>query len=177
MFVIETARLYARPWSLDTDVKPALEMYRDPDVVRYIGQNAIDSPEAATAFLQFRINRTLEFGGPYGSWALIRREDDALIGNILLKPLPGDKRTPTEHIEVGWHLRRDAWGKGYATEAGRAMFQRAFGELALQRVLAVTEPENTASIAVMKRLGMHSLGLSTAFYDGLTLALFERHAP
>ena len=62
------------------------------DVVRFIGTQQLDSAHAARAWLQFRIDRTLEFGGPYGSWALIERESDALVGNVLLKPLPGEGR-------------------------------------------------------------------------------------
>ena len=51
----------------------------------------------------------------YGSWPLFERESGALVGAVLLKPLP-----EAEEIEVGWHLARAAWGNGYATESGKA---------------------------------------------------------
>ncbi len=175
--VIETERLRARPWSLETDVDAVIRMYSEPEVVRFIGTELIETSEAARHFVQFRIDRTLELGGTYGSWALIERASGELVGNILLKPLPGKKRVPTEHIEIGWHLARPTWGQGYATEAAHAMVERGFGELGLERIVAVTEPANLASVAVMQRLGMTHLGPSSDFYDGLLLELFELRAP
>ena len=174
--VIETRRLYARPWSRETDIDAVIDMYRHAEVVRFIGNKRIETREAAREYLDFRINRTREFGGSYGSWALIQRTTGDVIGNILLKPLPGKNRVLTSQIEVGWHLNRHAWGHGYATEAGHAMLQRAFSELGLKRVLAVTEPDNLGSIAVMRRLEMTPIGPSTDFYDGEFLEQFERRA-
>jgi len=174
--VIQTDRLYARPWSLESDIDSVLDLYGHPEVVRFIGNNRIETPEAAREFLQLRIDVTQERGGTLGSWALVLRTTEQVIGNILLKPMPGKNRAPTPHIEVGWHLARSAWGQGYATEAGCAMLQRAFSELGIKRVLAVAEPENLGSIAVMRRLDMTSLGKTTDFYDGELLEQFERRA-
>lgn len=171
--VIETDRLFARPWRIETDTEAVIRMYSDRDVVRFIGNQRIETQEAAHSFVQSRIARTRELGGRYGSWALVERAGGQLIGNLLLKPLPGAGRAPTRHIEIGWHLMRHVWGRGYATEAARAMLGRAFGELGLKRVVAVTEPENLGSIAVMRRLGMTPLGTCTDFYDGLLMELFE----
>jgi RimJ/RimL family protein N-acetyltransferase len=175
--VIASERLYARPWSVETDVGAVIRMYSHPDVVRFIGDKRIATQEAAQDFIRFRIDRTVEHGGRYGSWALVERASDELIGNILLKPLPAENRVPTKHIEVGWHLARQVWGRGYATEAGGAMLERAFGELGLKRVVAVTEPGNTRSMAVMLRVGMTHLGQCSDFYDGALMELFERCAP
>ncbi|MDA0184286.1 GNAT family N-acetyltransferase [Solirubrobacter phytolaccae] len=57
-------------------------------------------------------------------------------------------------VEVGWRLHPSAWGKGYATEAGRAAVDAALEHLAVRRVIAVIDPGNVASIAVAERLGM-----------------------
>ena len=57
-------------------------------------------------------------------------------------------------VEIGWRLHPDAWGHGYATEAGHAALDAARAELALTRVIAVIDPANTPSIAVATRLGM-----------------------
>ena len=172
--VIQTERLYARPWSLESDIDSVLDLYGHPEVVRFIGNRRIETPEAAREYLQLRINMTRELGGTLGFWALVLRATEEVIGNILLKPLPGKNRVPTSHIEVGWHLTPSAWGQGYATEAGRAMLLRAFSELGLERVLAVAEPDNLGSIAVMRRLEMTPLGRTTDFYDGEILEQFER---
>jgi len=55
---------------------------------------------------------------------------------------------------VGWRLRRDAWGRGYATEAAEVTFEFAFGPLALNEVVSITAASNERSQAVMIRLGM-----------------------
>ena len=106
--MLQTPRLYARSWDVEADVEPVVSMYSHPEVVRFIGNRLIETPQAARVFIQFRIDRTEESGGVYGSWALIERASNTVIGNILLKPLPGEGRVPTRHIEIGWHLARRA---------------------------------------------------------------------
>jgi RimJ/RimL family protein N-acetyltransferase len=57
-------------------------------------------------------------------------------------------------VEIGWRLRRDAWGRGLATEGALAAREHAFGELGLARLVALVHPENAASIRVVGKLGM-----------------------
>jgi RimJ/RimL family protein N-acetyltransferase len=68
----------------------------------------------------------------------------------VLQPVPG----PTNELEVGWHLARASWGRGYATEAAGALVELAFGPLGFELLVADIAPHNTASIAVAERLGM-----------------------
>jgi RimJ/RimL family protein N-acetyltransferase len=101
---------------------------------------------------------------PYGDRAVVLKETGALVGSVGFVPclapfgqipsfggMEGSPSTP----EVGlfWALRPGERGKGYATEAA-AMVRFAFDELRLRRLVATTEFENLASIAVMRRLGM-----------------------
>lgn len=72
---------------------------------------------------------------------------------------------------VGWHLHPDAWGQGYATEAAEAVLHDAFGR-GLARVVAVTDPDNHASQAVCRRLGMTASGRTAKYYDAVH-ELFE----
>jgi ribosomal-protein-alanine N-acetyltransferase len=100
---------------------------------------------------------------PYEDRAIVLKSDGTLIGAVgfaaCLAPfgqLPSFGGTPHRTSEVGlfWALFPTHWGKGYATEAARAMVSYAFAELELARVVATTESDNLRSIAVMKRLGM-----------------------
>jgi hypothetical protein len=74
---------------------------------------------------------------PAGRWAIELQEDGRLVGGAILLPLPpGD-----EDLEMGWQLHPAAWGRGYATEAGRALARWAFGKGA-DEVFAVVRPAN-----------------------------------
>ena len=83
-----------------------------------------------------------------------------------------DARGP--EIEIGYWLARDAWGRGYATEASRAVLAWAMSAEgpALERVVGVTLPENNASKRVLEKIGMRLVGDTDAYYDSVT-TLFE----
>ena len=71
-----------------------------------------------------------------------------------------------EEVEVGWRLARHAWGHGYATEAASRWLDHGFGPAALPRVISITDPANTRSIAVMRRLGMTVDHRTSRWMDG-----------
>lgn len=84
-------------------------------------------------------------------WIVHRRDDEELVGRggVTWATVDGDLR-----LEVGWTLLERWWGRGYATEIGRAGLAFAFDELDAAEVVAFTEPDNLRSRAVMERLGM-----------------------
>jgi RimJ/RimL family protein N-acetyltransferase len=79
-----------------------------------------------------------------------KSEPTHFLGWVLLMPL--DAVGP--EIEIGWRLRRDAWGAGLATEAARAVLDYAFMILALPEVVADIHPENMRSIRVAEKIGL-----------------------
>lgn len=84
----------------------------------------------------------------YSNWAVEERATGRFVGRLgLYNPegWPG--------LEVGWLLGRDAWGKGYATEGGRAAVDWAFAELGVDHVISLIYEDNARSIAVAERLG------------------------
>ena len=169
MTVFETERLRAREWTPD-DAEAAYAIYRDWDVVRFLGsvptpQESVET-QRATLDRWMTVNDALR-GSGYGIWALERKDDGALVGTSLLKPLPD-----AEEVEVGWHLGKDYWGHGYATEGAQGAVSRGFETCGLDVVYAVVVAENTASVAVAKRLGMTYEG-STDRYYGKALELFS----
>lgn len=85
-----------------------------------------------------------------GWWLLRGRSTGDVIGDVVLQPVP----RPGGEIEVGWHLARNHWGGGYATEAARRILDHAFETLGLDAVVADIALQNTRSIAVAERLGM-----------------------
>ena len=84
--------------------------------------------------------------------ALERKEDGAWLGQAGFWNPPG-----WPGLEVGWKLVRDAWGRGYATEAGQAAIEWAWGNLDAAELISVIQPGNAASIRVAEQLGMQRL--------------------
>lgn len=76
------------------------------------------------------------------------------------QPYEGDGpfRAHAHWLEIGWALRRERWGQGYATEIGRAGLDLAFGALGARAVVSCTARHNVRSRAVMARLGMPYAG-------------------
>jgi RimJ/RimL family protein N-acetyltransferase len=97
-----------------------------------------------------------------------RRDTGAPVGTLLLKPIPASGPTeplqPSGDTEIGWHFHPDHWGQGFASEAAQAVLERALAA-GLERVVAVTHPDNRASQAVCLRIGMTDEGLTDAYYN------------
>ncbi|SDR98950.1 GNAT family N-acetyltransferase [Actinopolymorpha singaporensis] len=87
----------------------------------------------------------------FGTWAAYDRDDGELVGRGGVAPCTLDGRSTHE---VGWTVRPERWGRGYATEIGAAGLLLAFAELGAREVVALTLPHNARSRAVMERLGM-----------------------
>jgi len=87
-------------------------------------------------------------------WALERKSDGEILGFCGLKRADAPGSSVAGEIEIGWRLRRDAWGQGYAREAATASLVGAFGRFGADAVYALTIEENEASWGLMKRLGM-----------------------
>jgi RimJ/RimL family protein N-acetyltransferase len=166
------ARLRARHWHVDMATE-AMRIYGDPVAMRFLSPTYPLKDEAAMrANIERVIGLNATHAKPMGSWPLFDKDKDNLVGTVLLKPLPNSDR-----IEVGWHLARDVWGRGYATEAGRAALFHGFDNLGLNKIYAIVDPENTPSIRVTERLGMTHLGQTDEYHDR-TLEFFcvERDA-
>jgi RimJ/RimL family protein N-acetyltransferase len=169
--IFETDRLRARPWTTsESDVADAFAMYSDPEVSRFIRDAPEESLESQRALLERVIQRYRELGGGYGFWAVEEKASGRIVGASMVKPVPGH-----EHIEVGWHLARPAWGKGYATEAARGAIAYGFEKLGLERIVAVVHPDNARSLAVARRLGMAHTGRIHAYDQELELFVLERN--
>jgi RimJ/RimL family protein N-acetyltransferase len=163
--VFETERLRARDWS-PADTEAAYEIYRDYDVVRFLG--SVPQPVESLDAMRERVDRWVgaRRDDGYGFWALETHEG-TLVGATLVKPLPD-----ADEVEIGWHLGKAFWGRGYATESGAAAARYAFDQQELDVVYAVVVAENVASLAVARRIGMTYEGPTDRYY-GKTLELFS----
>ena len=164
MRTITSDRLVMRPWH-DDDADFLLDLESRWEVVRFLGAHPRTMRSRADALASIGRRRAVDHP-VHGIWA-IATADGALAGNLLLKPIPlsaGESSDGADDVEIGWHLHPEARGHGYATEAAEAVLHDAFGR-GLTEVLAVTAPDNHASQAVCRRLGMTALGRTTKYYD------------
>lgn len=125
-------------------------MSRDPEVMTHL-DGVTDRP-ASDALIDRLIAETAEQGSTF--WAIERKADAAFLGFCGLRR-GGHPGTPIpDELEIGWRLRRDAWGQGYAREAAEASLEWGWNNRNDARIAAWTVAANTASWGLMLRLGM-----------------------
>jgi [ribosomal protein S5]-alanine N-acetyltransferase len=169
--IFETKRLIIRDWLPEADVEYVFAIYNDPNVTRFIGGGLTDISQAESYLERFVELNAKRIDGS-GFWAIIEKDTQELVGAVLLKRLPDKASNLTNDYEVGWHLRKLSWGKGYATEAGKGAIEYGFKKLQLPVIYAVANPENRASIRVMQRLGMIYMGRTNKYY-GAEVELYK----
>jgi RimJ/RimL family protein N-acetyltransferase len=143
-----TARLLLRHWR-DEDRGPFAAMGADPEVMEHFPAQL--SRADSDGFVD-RVAADLEAQG-WGLWAMEEIASGRFLGFTGLAA-PRFEAHFTPAIEIGWRLRRDAWGHGYATEAARGVLAVAFEDLELEELVSMTAVSNVRSQAVMRRLGM-----------------------
>lgn len=149
--MIETQRLRLRRVTRD-DLAELVAIHADPDITRFMG--AFDHDEATKCWpASTRLGPIADTG----AWRSPTARPDACSAE------PDWRTFEFGETELGWTLRRDAWGNGYATEAARACADWAFRELQLPYLISLIEPRNDRSISVANRLGMSPLGNDIAF--------------
>ncbi|MEK8131856.1 GNAT family N-acetyltransferase [Paenibacillus filicis] len=148
MIYMETARLQLRDWE-ETDLEPFSRLNADEEVMTYFTKTL--SAEETHVFYQSIVSEFKACG--YGLYAVEVKENKEFIGFI------GFRRATFEAdftpcIEIGWRLKKAAWGKGYATEGAEACLQYGFNSLGFVDVYSFTADLNAPSKNVMKKIGM-----------------------
>jgi len=146
---LRTERLVLRRFTRD-DVALIVELDSDPEVTRYVGLTEPTTPLIVEARVFPTVFGWYEKHPAHGFWATHEASTGAFIGWFHYRPA---KVAPHE-LELGYRLRRDAWGKGYATEGSRALLAHAFDTLRDPRVVAHAFRANRASTRVMEKVGM-----------------------
>ena len=140
---IETERLVLREWR-SADFESLARFYSDEEVMKFLG--GVMEPDDAWRSLAGAIGHWHLRG--YGTWAVERKSDAAMVGRVgLINP----HGWPA--LECGWTLGKPYWGQGYASEAAEAALRYAFLTQPVERMISCIDPDNTASQAVAKRIG------------------------
>jgi RimJ/RimL family protein N-acetyltransferase len=146
---VRTARLVLRRFRAE-DLEPLLRFHSDPDVVRYVPYPPRDRQTMRTVLERKIASTQLAEDGDLLELAVVRTEDQVLIGDVLLVLQSVEHQT----VEIGYVFSPAYSKRGYATEAVRALLEVAFFKLDARRVVARVDARNTASRALLERLGM-----------------------
>jgi len=148
--IAQTGRLRLVGWDEPRKAE-FVRVTNTPAVMRWLG--GVGTNEQMTAALQRLDSYQRDFGFTF--WAVERLSDGAMLGFCGLKRCNAPGGVPLHgQMEVGWRLREDVWGEGYAKEAAVASLDLAFGAFAAPQVIALTAEGNLPSQGLMLRLGM-----------------------
>jgi RimJ/RimL family protein N-acetyltransferase/predicted nucleotidyltransferase len=161
--LIETERLVLRPIEAG-DLDNFVSLHADREVTRFI--RPLDR---ATAKERLELAHCEWLERRHGMLAVIERTTGRFVGRAGLKYWPQFDET-----ELGWVLRRDAWGRGYATEAGRACIEWAFSEFAMPYLTAMISSDNVRSVRVAERLGLAPLRTDVLLGDPVVVHALRR---
>ncbi|WP_367432183.1 GNAT family N-acetyltransferase [Streptomyces celluloflavus] len=162
-YPIRTERLDLRP--VHTDDFDAIHAYqRRPEVCRYLYWGPFEEAESRASVAAKTARTTLRAEGDILQLAVVVREAGRLVGDVTFV------WTSREHRQggIGYVFHPDAAGRGYATEASRALLKLGFEDLHLHRIQAELDGRNTASARLLERLGMRREGhlRENEFLDG-----------
>lgn len=146
MLVLRTQRLSLREFAPE-DLEALAAVLSDRNTMRYY---PMSFDRAAVAdWIQRNRDRYARNG--YGLWAMVLKSTGELIGDCGLVQQTVDE---ADEVEIGYHVRRDLWGQGLATEAARACRDYGFATLAVDRLISLIRPENLTSRRVAEKNGM-----------------------
>ena len=143
MIVLETNRLILRTLNIE-DIDSVMNFWGDIEVMKYCG--GAGTRERELRALQFYINLQKEKG--FSPYIVAKKESGEVIGVCGFNP-PNDGYD----AELMYHLAKDYWGRGYATEAAQACIDYARQHTSINRLGASIDPENGASRNVLEKLG------------------------
>lgn len=151
--ILKTDRLVLRE-AAEHDAAFVLELLNSPGFLENIGDRGVRTVEEAAAYVRDRMIAGYRDLG-FGMWLAVQH-DDRPVGMAGLV-----RREGLEMPDVGYAFVPDAWGRGYAQEAAAAVVAHARDQLGIDRLAAVTSPENFASMAVLRKIGFTMQGMIT----------------
>jgi RimJ/RimL family protein N-acetyltransferase len=147
---LETDRLLLRRFT-EADVDDLAALHGDPEVMRFVGDGRPVPRSVTERETLPRVLADYERFGGLGLWAAQARAGGAFLGWFEFRPADNG---PLDQVELGYRLRREVWGHGYATEGARALVGKGFVELGVRRVYATTMAVNHGSRRVMEKVGL-----------------------
>lgn len=151
-YIFTSARLGFRPWTPE-DVDEFAKLNADEEVMRYFPKT-LSRQEVVELIEQLTLHYKEHKFTYFATEILATKEFIGMIG--LAAQTYETVFTPA--IDMGWRLKKKAWGKGYATEGAKRCLEYAFNTLNLDKIIAVCTAQNTPSEKVMQKIGMLKKG-------------------
>ncbi len=162
---LETQRMIVRSWH-ESDIDAYAKIVAQPEVMQFIGDGRVQ--DYATAQDSVMGGIEVERERPWLLWAVQHEADQRLIGFCgFAKYL--------DEIEIGWRLDPEYWRQGLGTEAAGAVLAYGFNDLGFDHVVSVAQTDNTASIKIMKRIGMKYRETTIDSSCGREVVVYETH--
>ena len=140
----------------EQDAPLLFEVDQDAEVMRYINGGKLTSMQTIVEVMLPRMAQYRDAERGYGIWQVRRSVDNVYLGWVLIRPMGFNTATPSsDDVEIGWRLKREYWGRGYASEAAGAVADVVLANNPnIQSLSAIAMPDNAGSIGVMRKLGM-----------------------
>ena len=164
MKILETERLLLRQFSTD-DADFILRLLNEPSFIQNIGDRGVRTLEDARSYILRVPISSYEKNG-FGLYLVILKQTSASIGMCGLI-----KRDVLEDVDIGYAFLPEYWSKGYAVEAALAVKKYARDGIGLRRLVAITDPENQASIRLLEKLGLRFEKMVRLSEDDIELKL------
>lgn len=167
MFTLETERLTLRHLSPETDAKFILRLLNEPSFLQYIGDKKVRTLDDARAYIRNGPMKSYEDNG-FGLYRVGLKENGSAIGICGLI-----KRDTLPEPDIGFAFLPEHWDKGYAHESAAEIMRHARAVLRLDRILAITSPDNEPSGKLLGKIGLHFQRLIRLSDDADKVKLFS----
>ncbi len=144
---LETPRLIFREFTSE-DLQGLIDLNSDAEVMQHITAGAPIPSDRICHEVLPRFLRLHRESSEFGYWAAVEKNKGDFLGWFQFK------RKDEDSVELGYRLKRSAWGRGFATEGARALLVKGFEQLGVERVFARAMISNQASIRVMEKVGL-----------------------
>lgn len=169
---IETDRLLLREL-LFSDVDGLFELESNPNVHLFVGNKPVTHIDECRAYVEFIHKQYKDFGT--GRWAVILKETNEFLGWSGIKFITNEINNHKDFYEIGYRFIEKHWGKGYATEAGKAFIDYAFNEMKVEALYAYADAGNENSRKILEKLGLRYV--NSFEYEGELEVWYELKNP
>jgi RimJ/RimL family protein N-acetyltransferase len=150
---IETENIILRRFTQNDD-EVLFDLDSDPEVMRFISDGVpTELGDIQNKLLPYILDYYEKFSD-YGFWCAHEKSNNYFIGWFHFRP----DKTLSDTIELGYRIKREFWGRGYATEVSKELIEHGFSSLGVETISARTMKENLASARVLEKLGFQCQG-------------------